>query len=376
MKQLKDTGKWYHLAIPIGLIVIILGVFLGYYGYGYPTQSSFVKEAKPTASKTTVQPILSHNELDDAIDQYEPLQKSLAMDSKDLPVIPGIQNTQTINSHSKKVEICTSMTPQGVATYGDYLFTSSYDHDLIHNSVIYVQSLKTGKLINTIVLQGQPHVGGIAFDPKNEQLWVCGTKDSGPELFSIKLNRLLNYKISDGPISYNQRTALGTVHRASFVNYTDNSLFVGFFNPGGEGQVSRLDLNNAGEIIGGNTNLLGADNSVDLFARVLQQQQTIQKAQGLTFSGDYALLSQSYGANTSFLYIFKKNLNQKVFRQQDALKIIPMPSHLEQISSDGNKIYMTFESSNRTYRKTSKQVVDRVVITTLDQLLKNAPRRI
>ena len=79
-------------------------------------------------------------------------------------VMPGMRNTNVggFNSYN--------MCPQATTFAGKYLLMSAYDRAEEENSVIYVMSKSTRKLVTTLVLPDQYHVGGMAFDGTN--LWI------------------------------------------------------------------------------------------------------------------------------------------------------------------------------------------------------------
>ena len=79
-------------------------------------------------------------------------------------VKPGMINTNVggFNSYN--------MCPQATTFAGKYLLMSAYDRAEEENSVIYVMSKSTRKLVTTLVLPDQYHVGGMAYDGTN--LWI------------------------------------------------------------------------------------------------------------------------------------------------------------------------------------------------------------
>ena len=54
---------------------------------------------------------------------------------------------------------------------GSYLLVSAYDSKRIDNSVVYVMSRSSKKLLTTVVLPNKTHAGGLAYDGRN--LWIC-----------------------------------------------------------------------------------------------------------------------------------------------------------------------------------------------------------
>ena len=80
-------------------------------------------------------------------------------------IIPGLKATRTLlTSEGDMPAMCTTMTPQGLAVTEDYVFVSAYCHAKKHNSVIYMINKESHRFIKEIILPGQPHVGGLAYD--------------------------------------------------------------------------------------------------------------------------------------------------------------------------------------------------------------------
>lgn len=102
-------------------------------------------------------------------------------------IVPGLGTTgddDWINSYVH----CNNLCPQGICVAGDYLLTSAYCMDDLHDSCIVIYDLATGERLNTLVLKDQKsHVGGIAYDTKNEILWICHSKkDKETGLYSLQ----------------------------------------------------------------------------------------------------------------------------------------------------------------------------------------------
>ena len=70
--------------------------------------------------------------------------------------------------------------------------------DDLHNSCIFVYNNKTGEFLKTLVLKDQKsHVGGITYDEKNKNIWVChSNKDKTTGMYSLEritLSDLVKY---------------------------------------------------------------------------------------------------------------------------------------------------------------------------------------
>ena len=90
-------------------------------------------------------------------------------------VVPGLKSTRTLKVKGDgEAEVCTSMTPQGLAITEDYILVSAYCKTKAHDSVIYVIDKESRRFVKEIVLNTKAHVGGMAYDTMNQILWVTG----------------------------------------------------------------------------------------------------------------------------------------------------------------------------------------------------------
>lgn len=90
--------------------------------------------------------------------------------------MPGLAPTAD-EDWTKNYIQCNNLCPQGVCMAGNYMLTTAYCMDDLHNSCIFVYNNKTGEFLKTLVLKDQKsHVGGITYDEKNKNIWVCHSK--------------------------------------------------------------------------------------------------------------------------------------------------------------------------------------------------------
>ncbi|MCI2171526.1 YncE family protein [Schleiferilactobacillus perolens] len=359
----------------LGITALLTALCLGYYGWG--AQYLKLKETEPSTTLTTTstKPVYTEAQFKKTLQKYKAFDafarvttvedieagKSSLGGYSDFPIMPGTNATQSISVQDGTVEMCTTMTPQGVVVAGKYLITSAYDHDGFHNSVLYVSDAKTGKYIKTVVLKGTPHVGGVSYDPRNQLVWVCSRRNNQSELVSITMKAIEGYDLNktEKPVAYHQRALLGSITRASFVTYDSGKLYVGFFNPRQTGNIQHYNLSKTGKLIGASSVKVG-NNVLETLSNAVLRQDILTQVQGMAFYKNYIILSQSYGPGRSRLWIFD-NRNRTVYREKDALARFYAPSHLEQISTNGDTLWANFESSARAYRKTSHDHVDRLV---------------
>lgn len=352
----------------INLVLILFGVitFSGCHSQTFtPT-----KEMKDEVTNTKAT-LYTLDEQKDVLKSYTEFYKLSYLDKKNTKnegtyIIPGLLNTETLelNESGFSSESFT-MDPQGVTIAKNYLLISAYSHDKKHNSVIYVLDKNNHNYIKTVVLQGKPHVGGITFDGKSNNIWVCSESiNGGAQIISISLEELEQYTFNQDykPIKYQQIVNLEDIKKASYLTYYDNSLFVGYFSKKNEAILEKYKLTENGkfiEEIKQRTTLT----SKDVNATPDDIDKVTHGIQGIAIYQDYLLLSQSYGPENSKILIYNNINKEKIFVDKDSIKEIEAPPYLEQISIDNEQIYIIFESATERFRKNES-------ITKVDRVLK------
>lgn len=101
--------------------------------------------------------------------------------------VPGLAPTADDDWIKEYVQ-CNNLCPQGICIAGDYMLTTAYCMDDIHNSCIFIYNNKTGEYLRTLVLKDQKtHVGGVTYDAKNNIIWICHSKkDKATGLYSLQ----------------------------------------------------------------------------------------------------------------------------------------------------------------------------------------------
>lgn len=279
-------------------------------------------------------------------------------------VIPGLITTKTkLLSENNTFSMSQHMTPQGVTVTKDSFLITAYDHMQKHHSVVYVLNKKTGKLENTIVLEGHPHVGGITYDPIFDTIWIASYKDNKAQVVALAMKDIKNYefdKIKYQPIAYKQAFELPDLDRASFLTYQDGFLYVGDFFQKKDGIVKKYEITPTGELT--EDKITTTNVKIENDSAVSEGTDSILKdIQGITFYKGRALLSQSYGKLHSKIYILDSLDNDKINLDKDALAIIKTPRYLEQITANDDNLYAIFESGSYQYREKDFEKVDRVL---------------
>ena len=203
------------------------------------------------------------------------------------------------------------------------------------------------------------HVGGMAYDPDSEYLWVCDS--SQKRLVAYNMAYLDGFYIHDAClVSSQMRTICSYAEHAvdirpSFCTYADGMIWVGKFEANNKsivhGYLVTKDYLRRGAWMTGPKNGQGM---------------AIYRSQGIT----YCTFATSYGRrNDSKIYSYTiDDYTIKVGSKEMGLhlvKTITMPSMMEGIAVAGGITYAVFESAANKYRSStlkSTNPCDRVAV--------------
>ena len=278
--------------------------------------------------------------------------------------VPGLKATKTLRIRTTgKPAMCTSMTPQGLAITEEYLLISAYCRTNEHNSVIYVLDKNNHQFLKEIVLNTRAHVGGMAYDTMNKNLWVTGQGSTWAQANSISLAHLKEYIFEENyePLKFDMSYNLYRIKRASFMTYHDGALFVGFFTQDKASVIEKYLINADGTLYEKiDQNLKRTVGVIDPVACAVSMQVISGKVQGMAFYNNKILLTRSWGILPSEVQIFNYS-RYGILSSSEAYKTVRFPERLEQIYQDGNDIYALFESAAFSYRLSSINRIDRVL---------------
>lgn len=355
------------------LLLILAGSAYFYYVLVYRVKH----EPEPEASQTTME-ALYDMKFQRTLIALSPEVKAAAFHGRAAEidygtyVIPGLTSTETqVFEEKGSSDICTSMTPQGLAVTEDYILVSSYCGSQTHNSVIYVIDKKTHEFIKEIVLRNKSHVGGLAYDSIHQNIWISGMSRGIPQVNAITLKQLEEYSFQEDhlPITYSQSYDLYAIARTSFLTYHDNSLYIGYFTENTASVLEEYDINEDGTLV---TQLysdpLDKSDSITPLALPSDMRVITEKAQGVAFYKNKILFSHSYGILPSSLQVFNNSM-QKLLEENAAVQTYYLPEKMEQIYVDGDDLYVLFESAAYNYRASSFLKMDRIIKLNLNTLL-------
>ena len=282
-------------------------------------------------------------------------------------VVPGMRTTRTLIGEFRAATVCTSMTPQGMCVTEDYIVISAYCHTLRHNSVLYLIRKSDGSLQKTIPLAGQAHVGGLAYDPVHQNVWVSGGTYGAAKAIAYRLEDLVNYdEESNLPVQAVYNYTLATMTTNSYMNYAGNMLVAGIFSRSGKSEISWFDLTEEG----------------GLYARIFEDYDPVHETvaadytavtsgeiQGVSQNEIYLLLSKSYGPFDSAIQIYEYDRGRESFTDRETVKTLKFPQKLEQICEYDGQLYCLFESQAYAYRAQPFLGIDRILVFDIEDLL-------
>ncbi len=250
-------------------------------------------------------------------------------------VMPGVKSTNVAGFKS------THMCPQAITFAKDYLLMTAYDYVGEERSVIYVMDKKNKKLLTTLVLPDQVHLGGIAFDGEN--VWVSHGEKIGLIKFGT-IESAAKAGKSYKEISY--KTLLSVKTTASFMTYYKDMLWIGKNAEKGTQIMYSYAINDKA-----GTPSITPKSSVRIPNRV----------QGVAFTdnGELVLSRSNLYLSSMPYYIARLEYykptwkNNKITKLNKAKNTMPMPTMNEGIEIHDDMLYVVYESpafSSTTYQ--------------------------
>lgn len=360
----KKKNRWKRRILAVCLVIALsvagyIGIIFGYMGNVEPKTDA--------VATNTESGICSLDEFKEQLKPYKGLYEEAVLAHADEPesgtyVIPGLESARTLTDNGAgKTAICTSMTPQGIAVSEKYLFISAYCHTKKHNSVIFMVDKETHAFIKEIVLPNKAHVGSIAYDGENNNLWVCGSRNGIAQVNAIAMEDIESYDLeaSYEPVSFLHVNNILDIPRSSFMAYNHSFLYVGYYSTDKNSTIKKYEVKDDGNI-----------RNVPMDQGAARARQGVASdddfeisryAQGMTFLGDILFLSYSVGIVPSRLAAYEMSDGINDFTDEMALEDIRLPYMLEQIYMDGGTMYLLFESGAYAYRYLPGIAVDRVL---------------
>ncbi|HLO02897.1 MAG TPA: lamin tail domain-containing protein [Symbiobacteriaceae bacterium] len=371
--NLYKNGQW-ELSVPAAQTSTTVYLLTGGVTYDFAVTavdaSGNESTPSPHATATPAHQVITQQELIGA--EYGDLYPAFWNSSTAGPIVPGLTE---------------DLVPQGAAYWADQdlLLLSNYLDDG-RPTVLTLVKATSGALVKTLHLYQEDgsayigHAGGLAVSTKH--LWVA----SGSAVYRIPLSDLLAAP-DNGEIHFAGR--IPTETNASFTAYADNILWVGEFHHPPTYQTdpshkltSRDGKNYGAWIVG-----YRLDNEFDQPSTPDFVLSIPDRIQGMAVSGDSIVLSQSFGRNNnSTLFRYAKpdlagapdqtvtvNGSTVPLWFLDGLNQAPnygaltLPPLAEGLVSDGDRLFVLFESGANQYRHTAYSPLDRLRVLSLER---------
>ncbi len=288
--------------------------------------------------------------------------------------IPGLFEGESIALKTGEKSLCHDLTPQGIAMSADKIYISEYCHLHEHHSVVQVIDKKTKKWEKTIVVPGEPHLGGIVYRKEAQQLWLATETNKKASLSLLLTDTLADYDLAEKsqPIRYDMTIPIGDIPKASLLAYLDPFLVVGYFSNKKEGKLAMFPFDTKGDLVSVVTQTQTFDNlgTVD----DLNSEDTthiLKKIQGISYWKNYMFMSQSFGNRDSKLYVFDLQDTKGGFNPESAKLVLDFPPYLEQINTDGDSLFAMFESGAKAYRHHTNKNIEYAIQLDIKTLLGN-----
>lgn len=227
----------------------------------------------------------------------------------------------------------TNWVPQGMAydATGDYLYVSMYHRDALEVPRVVVFRRSSSAWVKTIELRGVPktgHVGGLTIGRGN--LYVADST-GGARIYRIPIDRVRAVPAGTRrPVDYAARYTLKNLARASYVDYSGGSLFVGDFY---SNVMRRFPTSSAGY--------------VTLTPNAFYDTPTI--VQGVQVTGSHFVFSRSWDRDR----LSKVTTQVRSTGARSSHNTLPMMEGVvwapSSLGSSVNRLYSVFESTSKEY---------------------------
>lgn len=233
--------------------------------------------------------------------------------------------------------------PQGLAVAPDKDWTifSHYWDNQSRPSIITVNSISGHKRLKTLnlyekkdgkIIPHKGHVGGLAITDKH--LWIA----SGKKVYQIPLSTIAAKKDRDDVVM----SWVQLDHKASYATYADGILWIGQYTDGKDANKSGCAGGPKGRLRG---YTLTRDGQFPASRKPDHNWVTPDRIQGVTFTKDRVIYSQSCGRNNaSKLLVHKRGSNSKLIT---SYTIPPMSENIQMV---GSNLHILFESGAKKYR--------------------------
>ncbi len=349
MRRLAGRRKLL-IGILIGLVAVTVGVFV------------FVRAQRPP----TAFPAATGGSFQSTATMTSAIRKKFPTFDAALPKkgaaewqVPGNDGAWSLDG-SGSPTFSTSLTVQDFVETDDRVLISAYDHAHVVKSVLFVLDSRTGRYLKTVVLPTTSHVGGLAYDPVADMLYVSDDTTSQAQVARIQFPAVEAYDLARqrAPIAYDSVTPVSENTTTAALGYEDDALWIADFKTSGAGAVHAYPIDRATGTLSGDPDARSA--STEQLGALAT---TSAEIQGLAFDDDRLLVSFSYGNVPSGIALYEvgrdSGAHPTTFRYVGTFTEVP--PYLEGLHVKDGIAHVLFESGASIHRSSATVPIDRIL---------------
>lgn len=253
------------------------------------------------------------------------------------------------------------MVPQGITLIDDYVVISAYDTNYLNNSMLYLFD-RDFNYIKSITLDNHAHVGSVSCDKKRGLLWVAGSYGC---VNAYALSSIIYGHDEIKPIYKNVYVGKHLpsylnpfVPAVSYLTIDGDYLYVGNYSLIDNANLKRYRIS--------------IDDKKTLHLDHDKSYRMPTKVQGVSIyhdgEDDYILFSRSCGKKYSSIVQVCEFSDEIIDFRGVPSHVFEAPKMLEQVSIDGNDLYVLNESQAKKYFNGFRE--DTVLKTDVKKLVK------
>ena len=239
---------------------------------------------------------------------------------------------------------------QGLCKVDDNYCISAYSYNRVNNSIVYIFD-KDFKHYRKKELDTNSHVGGITYDPINENIWVTDTEGTISAYSKEELlgpNKKVQPKYKKVYVGEELDNCFG-ICSVAYITYFDNKLYLGNYNNSDNSIIKEYSLYDSGMIDRRSYRKLFVSDYI----------------QGITFYEDdndrYLITSSSYGR------LFNSKLRIYSVDSLEMVQELNTKEMMEEIIIDDDRLITLYESNARIYQSSREE--NDIVISNINKIL-------
>ena len=244
---------------------------------------------------------------------------------------------------------------QGICVIDNYIFVTAYNDLISKSSKVFIYDLNMNFIKETL-LNNNSHVGGIAYDSKNQIVWITDIQGtiSGYNKDEFIINDSISPKFYRLDVSKDLVNLYGN-SSVAYIAYHDGYIFLGDYTAEAFSTMKKYKILDNGSI--------NPDEYEKVYFYGLVQGLSFYDYNGNTYMFVSSSISNKFKSN---MKLVKYDPNVKDYRNEKCVNF-EMPNMLEQIyMSNDSKLYSAYESNAEKYFSGTKHSGD-ILIEDFDE---------